>query len=239
MFLVLVLMPSQPQLPSSHRYRCWFLFLDFVLMRNRKNHPNNNYLGNMTFKSACPGIKRGRHLHSLKIVEIFHIELIWYISGVHNWPFLTFIVSSEWAHCLRRCFFLFPFRSVLAYGWSCVTSSFWFLGFGLAFVGLFPFSWVLWSSRLSLGHISDDWWCFSFRGSQPLPHGDCSHLSGTCVQLSCYPHRHFDLYSLLCHWLHIIFRAMSDLFFLCKFSASVVRQVSLRSMGITLHYSIT
>ena len=70
-------------------------FLSFVLMRNRKNHPNNNYLGNMTLKSACPGIKRGRHLHSLKIVEIFHIELIWYISGVHNWPFLTFIVSRN------------------------------------------------------------------------------------------------------------------------------------------------
>jgi hypothetical protein len=50
-------------------------------MRNRKNHPNNNYLGNMTFKSACPGIKRGRHLHSLKIVEIFHIELIWNIQA--------------------------------------------------------------------------------------------------------------------------------------------------------------
>ena len=35
----------------------------------------------MTFKSACPGIKHGRHLHSLKIVEIFHIELIWNIRA--------------------------------------------------------------------------------------------------------------------------------------------------------------
>lgn len=63
----------------------------------------------MTFKSACPGIKRGRHLHSLKIVEIFHIELIWYISGVHNWPFLTFIVSRNRLSASVGVSFSFPF----------------------------------------------------------------------------------------------------------------------------------
>lgn len=161
MFLVLVLMPSQPLLSSTHRYRCCFLFLSFVLMRNRKNHPNNNYLGNMTFKSACPGIKHGRHLHSLKFVEIFHIELIWNIRAFTTGLSCLSLYQRNWPRCLRRCFFLSSLlsslRSVLAYGCCCVTSSFGFLGFGLAFVGLFPFSWVLGSSRLSLGHISDDW----------------------------------------------------------------------------------
>lgn len=147
MFLVLVLMPSQPLLPSSHRYRCCFLFLDFVLMRNRKKHPNNNYLGNMTFKSACPGIKHGRHLHSLKIVEIFHIELIWNIRafttglsclslclGIGSLPpsvFLSLFPSVSTGIRLLLChlilwiprFWLGLWRSVSLFLGSCVFSA--------------------------------------------------------------------------------------------------------------------
>ena len=135
-------------------------FLSFVLMRNRKNHPNNNYLGNMTFKSACPGIKHGRHLHSLKIVEIFHIVLIWNIRAFTTGLSCLSLYHRNWPRCLRRCFFLSSLRSVLAYGCCCVTSSFGFLGFGLAFVGLFPFSWVLgllgchWATSLMIGDAS-------------------------------------------------------------------------------------